>query len=133
MTPARICWSCLLLALLMLSGCSLPRVSKPLAEEANLFRQGLHQYIASGDLTSLKQLPQQYPQGAWSNEAELFIKMALQQAQQKKQEQALREKEKQPLASCRQKQAALVQDNKKLKATLNQLKEVLIDTELKAK
>lgn len=126
MTSARIRWSFLLIAGLILSGCSPPAKSiSTTAAEDKFFKEGLNQYINSGDLTTLQQVPKQYPQGEWRNEAELLIKMAMQLAQREKKDQAL--------ASCQQKRNALIKDNKNLEETLKQLKEVLIDTELKAK
>lgn len=102
-------------------GCSLPTPTGSVPEEAELFALGLDEYFAYGDLTSLQRLPQQYPQGEWRPRAEGVIDMAKAQAK-------LEEKDRE-LASCQKDKDALAQDILVLEETLEQLKEVLIDTE----
>ncbi len=134
MTLALSRWFFLLLMCLSLTGCSLPMFNMAAANEAELFAQGLDQYIASGELTTLKRLPQQYPQGEWRIKAAAIIDMVKQQRQlqaqleKKDQQLALCQSDK-DLANCKKEQDALVQDNQMLEETLKRLKEVLIDTE----
>ena len=118
-----------LLVGLVLAGCSsLPMLNISGAEESELFAQGLDQYIASGELTTLKLLPQRYPQGEWRTRAEGLIGMAERQQQQK----ARLQQETQELAQCKTEKDALVEDNQILEVTLERLKQVLIDMELRA-
>ncbi|MCF6178140.1 MAG: hypothetical protein L3J63_01955 [Geopsychrobacter sp.] len=128
-------WSVLLLAGLMLTGCSLSLLKLPASPEANLFTQGLDNYLASGDLTTLQQLPRQYPQGVWRTQAEGIVEMANRhQAILKEQDQRLLNLQKNDeLTRCRQEKIDLAQDNLLLEKTLKRLKDVLIDTELQAK
>ena len=140
MTTSMTRWFSLLLACLMLAGCSLPLQDVPVTEEVvpeiieieetketELFARGLDQYIASGDLTTLKLLPQQYPQGEWRTKAEGIIDIAEQQRQQ----QVRLEKKEKSLDHCQKEKAFLAQDNKILEVTLERLKQVLIDMELR--
>jgi len=126
MTAVIIRWFSLLLICLVLTGCSLPLQNLSSTEEIEYFARGLDQYIASGDLTILKRLPQQYPQGEWRTKAEGLVGKAEQhQAQLKEQEKELEQAQKE--------QATLVKKNQELEGTLEQLKQVLIDMELKTK
>ena len=126
MTAVIIRWFSPLLICLVLTGCSLPLQNLSSTEEIEYFARGLDQYIASGDLTILKQLPQQYPQGEWRTKAEGLVGKAEQhQAQLKEQEKELEQAQKE--------QATLVKKNQELEGTLEQLKQVLIDMELKTK
>lgn len=180
MTTAKIRWFSLLLVCLMLAGCNRPMVDMPLvdmpmvdmpmqnrqeSEETKLFAQGLDQYIEYRDLTALKLLPQQYPQGEWRTRAEGIIDIAEQQMAQQKsldeknaelakiqkqqelldkknaelakiqkqhdQQQARLEKKDEELAHTLQEKEVLFQDNKILEVTLERLKQVLIDMELR--
>ena len=115
-----------LLICLMLTGCSLPLQNVSSTEEIEYFAHGLDQYIASGDLTILKRLPQQYPQGEWRTKAEGLVGKAEQHHAQ------LKEKEKE-LEQAQKEKSALVKKNQELEVTLEQLKQVLIDMELKTK
>jgi cell division septum initiation protein DivIVA len=99
----------------------------PVTGEAELFAQGLDQYLATGELTTLNLLSKQYPQGEWRARADGLIEMAKQQQQQHAQDQ----KNNQGLSQCQAEKHLLVEDNKILEATLERLKQVLIDTELK--
>ena len=134
MTTVLTRWLFLFLVSFVVTGCSLPILNLSAAKEVELFAQGLDQYIASGDLTTLKQLPQEFPEGEWRLKAEAIIEMARQQRQLQAQ---LEKKDKKlalcpdvkDLASCQAERSALVQDNQMLEETLKQLKEVLIDTE----
>jgi hypothetical protein len=96
--------------------------------EAELFAQGLDQYLATGELATLQLLSKQYPQGEWRARADGIIDMAKRQQQQ----QAQAQKNDQSLTKCQAEKRLLVEDNKSLEATLERLKQVLIDTELKA-
>ena len=126
MTAVIIRWFSPLLICLVLTGCSLPLQNLSSTEEIEYFARGLDQYIASGDLTILKRLPQQYPQGEWRTEAEGLVGNAEQHQAR------LKEKEKE-LEQAQKEQATLVKKNQELEGTLEQLKQVLIDMELKTK
>ena len=121
-------WFCGLLAGLVLTGCSsMPMQKMPTEEEKELFTQGLDQYLASGELTTLTQLAEKYPQGEWRPRAEGIIELAKQQQQQ----QARLQKTEQQLTRCRTEKEALGTDNQRLEVTLERLKQVLIDMELR--
>jgi len=95
MTATIIRWLSPLLICLVLTGCSLPLQNLSSTEEIEYFARGLDQYIASGDLTILKRLPQQYPQGEWRTKAEGLVGKAEQhQAQLKEQEKELEQAQK---------------------------------------
>ncbi len=129
MTSATIHALFIPLFFLMLTGCTLPAMSFSENKESKLFADGLDRYITNSDPTTLEQLPLLYPQGEWRVRAETILDLA----DQKLQHQALLDSNKKELAKCQDEKKALDQDNKMLEGTLNQLKEVLIDTELKAK
>jgi len=153
MTSTITRWFILLLIFTPLIGCTLPALNMPVAKETQLFGQGLDQYLTSGDLTTLQQLLLQYPHGEWRTRVEGLIDLDLKQQRQQEQQQqkqqqtiseqqTLLEQQKQEivklqsndeLAICLKKKEALAQDNLLLEKTLNQLKGVLIDTELQAK
>ena len=118
----------LLLVCLVLTGCSLPMLSLSTTEETELFALGLDQYIESGDLTTLKLLPQQYPQGEWRQRAEAIIDTSEQQRMLQDQQ----EKRDKELVECQREKEVFVQDNQILEVTLERLKQVLIDMELRA-
>jgi small-conductance mechanosensitive channel len=147
-----------LIPFLLIAGCSLPAINLPVTGEAKLFAEGLDYYITTNDTTTLEQLPLLYPEGNWRNRAESILDMAEALHQHKSlelQQKTLLEmkdqeiknclayksitgnqdeiKTSEELGRCVEEKNALMQDNKMLEATLNQLKEVLIDTELKAK
>ena len=141
MTTVMIRWFSPLLVCLVLAGCILPTPEPSTTEEAEFFAQGMDQYIKSGDLATLKVLPQLYPQGEWRARAETVINTAetisdaaeqqqLLQDQQAKL-QAQQEKNSKELAQCRKGKEFLFQDNKILEVTLERLKQVLIDMELR--
>jgi hypothetical protein len=122
-------WSLWLFVCLALVGCSSLTISnKPAAEEAELFAQGLDQYLATGQLTTLTLLPKQYPQGEWRTRAEGIIDMAKQKLHQDTQTQH----DNQGLTQCLAEKDLLAKDNKILEVTLERLKQVLIDSELRA-
>ena len=127
MTTTKTRWFSTILVCLILTGCSLPILNRPATEETKLFAQGLDQYIESRDLSSLKLLTQQYPQGEWRTRAEGIIDIAQQQQQQ----QNRLEKKNKELAHTQLEKKALFQDNKILEVTLERLKQVLIDMELR--
>lgn len=121
-------WCLRLLVCLVITGCSsMPMLNTPAAEEKALFAQGLDQYLASGELATLTLLVEKYPQGEWSTRAKGLIELAKQQQQQHGQLQ----KKEQQLAHCRTEKNALAADNQTLEVTLDRLKQVLIDTELR--
>ncbi len=136
MTKAITRWSCLLVLCLTSIGCSGISMSQqpviepqsPVSGEAELFAQGLDQYLATGDLTTLHLLSKQSPQGEWRARADGIIDMARRQQQLQAQDQ----KNNQTLTNCLAEKRLLVEDNKILETTLERLKQVLIDTELKA-
>lgn len=167
-------WFSPFLVYLMLSGCSsLPMLTMPKSEETKLFAQGMDQYIESGDLTTLKLLPQVYPRGEWRDRAEGIIDMAeetelftkgmnqyiqsrdlktlkqlpkkypqgewrdeaegiIEIAEQQRQQQSSLAKKSEELAHTLQEKEVLFEDNKILEVTLERLKQVLIDMELRA-
>ena len=145
MTTSMTRWLSPLLVYLMLTGCSLPLLDRPVtkkdmpvtgkdltaAEETELFAQGLDQYIRSGNLTALELLPQQYPQGEWRTKAEGIIDIAEQQRLQQRLQQAQLEKQEEELDHCQKEKAFLAKDIQILEGTLARLKQVLIDTELR--
>ena len=89
MTAVIIRWFSPLLICLVLTGYSLPLQNLSSTEEIEYFAHGHDQYIASGDLTILKRLPQHYPQGEWQTKAEGLVGKAEQHhAQLKEQEKA---------------------------------------------
>ena len=137
-------WFSPLLICLALTGCSLPLQNESSTEETEYFAHGLDQYIASGDLTFLKRLPQQYPQGEWRTKAEGLVgKIEQHQARLKENERELEHAQKEQAtlaqnnqvreATLEQEKATLVKDNQELKVTLEKLKQVLIDMEQKTK
>jgi hypothetical protein len=150
-TAVIIRWFSPLLICLVLTGCSLPLQNLSSTEETEYFAHGLDQYIASGDLTILKRLPQQYPQGEWRTKAEGLVgkaeglvgKAEKNQARLKEKEKELEQAQKEQAtlgqnnqareATLKQEKAALVKKNQELEETLEQLKQVLIDMELKTK
>ncbi len=101
--------------------------SQPASEEAKLFAQGFDQYLETGHLTTLKLLPKQYPQGEWRTRAEGVIDIVKQQQQQQTQIKQIN----QGLKQCKAEKDLLVEDNKVLQVTLEQLKQAIIDTELR--
>lgn len=118
-------WFFLLLIYMLVTGCSLPALNLSTEKEAELFAQGLDQYLASDDPKTLQQLSQQYPQGKWRIRAETIIDMVKEQRQL----QAQLGRQERDLTLCRQDKVNLFQDNQMLEETLNRLKEVLVDTE----
>ena len=118
-------WCFRFLVCLVMTGCSgMPTLSNPAAEERELFIQGLDQYLASGELTTLTLLVETHPQGEWSSRAKDLIEQAkLQHGQLQKKDQQL--------AHCRTEKNALAADNQTLEVTLERLKQVLIDMELR--
>lgn len=98
-----------------------------IAEQNKLFAQGVDQYIKSRKLTTLKLLTKQYPKGEWRARAEGLIDIAEQQQQQ----QDRLEKKQKELAHTQQEKEVLFEDNKILEVTLERLKQVLIDMELR--
>ena len=99
-----------------------------IAEQTEFFAQGLDLYIESRDLTTLKLLPQQYPRGEWRTSAEGIIAIA---EQQKQQQDRLKKKTRE-LTHVQQEKEFLFEDNKILEVTLERLKQVMIDMELRA-
>ncbi len=128
MTSATIRAFLFLLIFLVMTGCTLPAMSLSDTRESKLFAEGLDRYITTSDPTTLEQLPLLYPQGEWRTRAESILDMA----DQKSQRRSLLDLKNKELANCQEEKKGLIQENKMLEATLNQLKEVLIDTELKA-
>lgn len=113
---------------LVLAACSLPEINLSAKKETEFFAEGLDRYVETGDLTLLKRLPHEYPQGEWRSRAEGLIEIAEQQQQQ----QSLLKNKSRQLAHARQEKEVLFQDNQMLEVTLERLKQVLIDMELKS-
>ena len=106
--------------------------------ETESFAQGLDQYIANGDLQTLKRLPQEYPDGAWGPRAELVVRLAEQQEQcvaGKEQTTGAKQdlRKDKELSRCQNEMAALRQNNQELEETIAQLKKLLIDMESRSK
>jgi hypothetical protein len=120
----------LFLVWLLLTGCSsLPGFTPPLQDvEADRFVQGVDRYIASGDLTILRQITEHSPLMEWRAKAETLINMD-HRLKQLEQQWANAEE---VLARCQLEKNHLLQDNQVLETTLSQLKELLIDTEQRA-
>lgn len=138
--PLNRCFAVILSGLL-LAGCQgLPALQKQSLTDAELFARGLDQYSATGDLQSLRRLPQELPDGAWRARAELLVRLAEQQdqcladqqastdAKAGAQKQAALQKDKE-LDRCRKEMADLRQNNQDLEETIAQLKKLLIDME----
>ena len=151
MTTASHRWLAVLLVAVVLAGCQgLPfaqkgsSTTKASLTETESFAQGLDQYMANGDLQTLKRLPQEYPDGAWGPRAELVVRLAEQQEQcvagkeqttgakadKQKQQDLRKDKE---LSRCQNEMAALRQNNQELEETIAQLKKLLIDMESRSK
>ncbi len=96
-------------------------------EQDKLFAQGVDLYIKSSKLTTLKLLTKKYPKGEWRARAEGLIDIA----EQHQQQQDRLEKQHQELAHTQQEKEVLFEDNKILEVTLERLKQVLIDMELR--
>jgi hypothetical protein len=127
-----------LLLCVLLSGCSRPpALERASTGEAELFANGLDHYIESGDLQTLKRLPQEYPYGEWRPRAESLIALV---EQQKELQAQWEEKEKmrqapaedKALAQCQHEMDLLTQKNQMLEETLERLKQLLIDMELRS-
>lgn len=122
----------LVLGCLWLAGCIALPGAKPLPPgDRDLFARGLDEYVATGDLTTLKSVPEIYPQGQWRSRAVTVIDLV---EQQRKQKSGLKKMEglDKELTACQQEKEYLKQDNQALVTTLERLKKVLIDTELQA-
>ena len=131
MTIALIRWFALIfLACFLLTGCgSIPIFSPPPKTlETEHFAQGIDQYIASGDLTILKQISEKSPQKEWRTRAEAIIAMDNKQKQQREQT----KKAEEDLSQCQLEKNHLLEDNQILEKTLTRLKDLLIDTERRA-
>jgi len=113
---------------LTVTGCSnLPTLNTTAPGESDSFALGLDQYLASGELDALSLFAAQDPQGAWQTRAQGIIDMA---ALQRQQQASLQQKD-QDLSSCHSDKGVLVEDNNALEEKLKQLKQVLIDMELR--
>lgn len=142
--PLHRCFAVFLMSII-LAGCQgLPLLQKSSSTETESFARGLDHYSATGDLQILKQLPLQYPDGAWGPRAELVVKMAEQQekclagqaamldakAGGQKQKPLMQDQE---LTRCQDDMAALRQSNQELEETIARLKKLLIDMESRSK
>lgn len=132
-------WAILVLAGFVLSGCSLPIMNLTQTGETKFFADSLDQIIESGDLRSMKRLPELYPKGEWRARAEYIIALAETNTKMsessadllklhKKLEAQLAQKDK-DLAASQLETEHVRQDNEMLEATLVRLKELLIDME----
>jgi hypothetical protein len=141
MTSSLNRWFSVLLVSVILAGCQgLPFVQKTTLTETESFAKGVDQYIETGDLQTLKLLPQEYPDGEWGPRADWVIKLAEQQekcAADNEERTAMREGEQkqqaflkdQELVLCNQEMVVLRQNNQDLQETIDQLKKLLIDME----
>jgi hypothetical protein len=141
MTSSSNRWLSVLLVSVILAGCQgLPFGQKTTLTETEFFAEGLDQYIETGDLQSLKLLPQKYPNGKWGSRADWLVKQAEQQEMcaadkekmtdmkggKKQQNALLKDRE---LALCNQEIADIRQNNQDLEKTIDQLKKLLIEME----
>jgi len=121
-------WLALLLVCLVLNGCSgLSALNLAGSEEQASFTRGIDRYTENGDLTELNLFVQRSPQGEWQTRAAAFV--ALVEQRDRLQEQ-LQQRER-DLGQCKAEQDALVADRQALEETLERLKQVLIDMELR--
>jgi outer membrane biogenesis lipoprotein LolB len=126
------------LVIFLLTGCSNLSIFDPSPEaiEAERFAQGVDQYRASGDLTTLQQISEQSPRPEWRARAETVISMDTKQKELQKQLQQQSQKHSKEseelLAQCQLEKSHLIQENQILEKTLSQLKDLLIDTEQRA-
>lgn len=126
MSRANLRGAVVLLAVLLLCGCSgLQQLNIPVTGDARAFTQGFDRYMTHGDPAALKALPE----GEWQARANQLITLGTEQ----KQRQAELSKLRQQLKTREQEIEFQKQEIKRLETTLNQLKEVLIDSELKPK
>jgi len=132
-------WALMLLAGLVLTGCSLPILNMSATGETQFFADSMDQLIESGDLSSMKRLPELYPQGQWRARTEYIIDLAETNTKMsetssellkstKKMEAQLAQKDKE-FAACQLETDHVRKDNEMLEATLVRLKELLIDME----
>ncbi|MBW2452139.1 MAG: hypothetical protein JRE16_05975 [Deltaproteobacteria bacterium] len=116
----------LVLAAQWLTACStLSSISTMASPETSLFAEGLDQFIDTGDLTMLKTLPDEYPDGSWRPRAEAIITLA---EQRKTLDRDLVNRSHE-LDRCLKDKDLVKQDNQALEQTLERLKQVLIDME----
>lgn len=128
MTIAQIRIGLLFILCSALVGCGSPLFKLPLPEEQKLFVLGMDQYEHTGETRILETLPRQYPDGEWTRRAEDVLRLVEEQRQQA----AAIARDKEKLNACRQEKAYLASDNKMLEATLEQLKQLLINMEMRA-
>ncbi|MBW2520740.1 MAG: hypothetical protein JRD88_10360 [Deltaproteobacteria bacterium] len=116
----------LVLAAQWLTACStLSSISTMASPETSLFAEGLDQFIDTGDLTILKTVPDEYPDGSWRPRAEAIITLA---EQRKTLDRDLVNRSHE-LDRCLKDKDLVKQDNQALEQTLERLKQVLIDME----
>ena len=126
MTRKTISVILLVLAAQWLAACStLSSISTMASPETSLFAEGLDQFIDTGDLTTLKTLPDEYPDGSWRPRAEAIITLA----EQRKTLEGDLAKRSHELDRCLKDKDLVKQDNQALEQTLERLKQVLIDME----
>ncbi|HKL26786.1 MAG TPA: hypothetical protein VJ910_11215 [Desulfuromonadales bacterium] len=128
MMTAAIRTGSIVFLLFVLAGCGAPIFNLPIPAEKQLFAQGLDQYGQTGDTRILENLPQEYPGGEWSRRAEIVMQLIDEQRRQK----AALAREQKSLADCQKENAYLASDNQMLESTLEQLKQLLIDMEMRA-
>ena len=128
MMTAEIRTGAMILLIFALAGCGAPMFNLPTPAERKLFAQGLDQYGQTGDIRILETLPQEYPEGEWSRRAEIVMQLIEEQRRQT----AALAREQKSLADCQKEKAYLASDNQMLESTLEQLKQLLIDMEMRA-
>ena len=125
MKTAGILIGLLLILLSGLLGCSPSLLNLPSLDEQRTFARGLDQYAQTGETRILETLSQQDPKSDWPRRAETVLQLVTEQRRQA----AALAKEQQELTECLQENAYLAGDNQMLEATLEKLKQLLIDME----
>lgn len=125
MKTAGILIGLLLILLSGLMGCSPSLLNLSSLEEQGTFARGLDQYAQTGETRILETLSQQDPESDWTRRAGTVLQLVTGQRQQA----AALAEERQELADCRKENNYLAEDNQMLEATLEKLKQLLIDME----
>lgn len=111
-----------LMLAILLSGCAIPLL--PDIQQPQQFGVALDQYLTQSDLTALETLAAQQPASVWSQRANAL-------AYQLKQQRLQLSKEQQRFDQTQQQHKLCQQENTDLKETMEQLKQLLIEMELR--
>ena len=126
MSPAKLRLYALFSACLLAAGCAhIPNWKIPTLGEARVFGEGLDSFRSNGNPKTLQSLPP----GEWRERANYILQLD----KAGRQNSALLKQKTQEIDLLKLEREGLNQEIKKLETTLNQLKEVLIDTELQSK